>query len=55
MTLTFYFKVKYWSLKYFKSLYVIISQIMVQVTIDNKWEVMPWLSTGIFTFDLGAY
>ena len=25
---------------------------MIQVTIDNEWEIIHHLSTGIFTFDL---
>ena len=28
---------------------------MVQVTINNKWEVIHRVSTGIFTFDLDPF
>ena len=49
MTSTFYFNVKYWSRQYFESSDSIISQTvadMVQVTIDNEWELFMslWLA-----------
>lgn len=56
MTLT-YFMVKYGS-RHFESSYVSTLQTntdMIKVTIDNEWEFICGLSTGIHTFDLGVF